>query len=187
MASEDRGDGLTRRQALRTGVGAGVAVAATMVTASATSAQTPAGATPTAGQPTATKLVLTESGAMAVLQAALAKAREIGVPEVAAVVDDSGSLKAFARMDGTSNANADLAVDKAYTAAAFKAPTDKLAKQLGSSPVVAAALMRASHVIVLAGGQPLMSGTAVIGAVGCSGGTGEQDQTCAQAGAAALP
>lgn len=179
--------GLTRRQALLGGVGTGLglAVASALGGTDAALAQTP-GAAATPGPLSATKTVLTLDGAMAVLEAALAKARALGVAEVVAVVDDAGTLKALARMDGTFATSVDLAQDKAFTAASFHAPTDQLAKGLGSDAVVLASILKAPHISLLGGGQPLTVGNAVVGGVGCSGGTQEQDQTCARAGAATL-
>lgn len=172
--------GMTRRQALIAGVGA-AAGAATLTSVSAA-----VQATPAAGGLTATAPVLTVEGAMAVLQAALAKAKELGVPEVVAVVDAAGTLKAFIRMDGTPNTSVDLAMDKAFTAASFHAPTDQMAKGVGSNAVAMASILKAPHIVLLGGGYPLQSGQTVIGAVGCSGGSEEQDMQCAQAGVAAL-
>lgn len=182
MHEEHGTAGLTRRQALRAGVGAGVGAAALASLGSAALAQS---ATPAAGM-TATMPVLTLAGAQAVLQAALAKAQSVGVPEVVAVVDAAGTLKAFGRMDGTPITSVDLAQDKAFTAASFHAPTDQLAKGVGSNTLAAASILKEPHIVLLGGGVPLMSGNTVIGAVGCSGGSEEQDITCAKAGAAAL-
>jgi uncharacterized protein GlcG (DUF336 family) len=173
---------VTRRTALRGAAGLALGAAGVAIAASA-SAQS---ATPAAGAPTGQTVTLTAEGAHAVMQAAWAKAQEIGVPEVVAVVDAAGDLKAFIRMDGTPNSSLDLAMDKAFTAASFHAPTDQLAKGVGSDPATMASILKAPHVTLLGGGVPLMSGQNVIGAVGCSGGSADQDIQCAQAGVRAL-
>jgi glc operon protein GlcG len=173
---------LSRRSAVRGAAGLGLgAVAIGAMNARAAAQQ----ATPAAGVASAPSL--TTEGAMAVLQAAWEKARSIGVPEVIAVVDAAGDLKAFARMDGSPNSSIDLAMDKAFTAASFHAPTDQFAKAVSGDAATMASILKAPHITLLPGGYPLMSGQTVIGAIGCSGGSGEQDQTCAQAGVAALP
>ncbi len=177
----DRHD-VTRRTALRgaAGLAIGAAGLAAVIAASAQSA------TPAVGSGVTQTAALTTEGALAVMQAALAKAREIGVPEVIAVVDAAGDLKAFARMVGTPNSSIDIAKDKAFTSASFHAPTDQLAKGFGADPVSLGSFLKLPHISLLAGGYPLMSGETVIGAIGCSGGTGAQDQQCSQAGLAAL-
>lgn len=180
------GSALTRRQAVRVGMGSGLGVVAATALDRAVRAQTAATPLPS-GALTATAPTLTVEGALAVLQAALAKARALGVAEVVAVLDAGGNLTAYARMDGAYLASIDLAQDKAYTALSFHQPTDQFAKRLGSNAVAAVALMKAPRVILLGGGAPLMRGTTAIGGVGCSGGTGAQDQLCAAAGVAALP
>ena len=173
--------GMTRRAALlgTAGMTVGV-VAATAATASAQDA------TPSAGSGVMPGLTLTVEGALTVLNAALEEARSLGVPEVIAVVDAAGDLKAFARMDGTFNTSIDLAMDKAFTAASFHTPTDQFAESVSADAVTMASLLNEPHISLLPGGIPLMSGQTVIGAVGCSGGSGEQDVQCAQAGVGAL-
>ena len=173
---------LTRRTALKGAAGVALGAAGLIAASSAASAQ----ATPSAGESVAQVPVLTTDGAMAVLQAALAKAQEIGVPEVITIVDAAGTVKALVRMDGSPNASLNLAMDKAFTAAAFHAPTDQFAQAVSGDPVVMASILKAPNITLLPGGVPLMSGEAVIGAIGCSGGSGEQDIEVAQAGIAAL-
>lgn len=182
MTTSDRPE-LTRRTALRGATGVALGVAGLAVAGAAASAQS---ATPSAGAQMTQMPALTVDGALAVMQAALAKAREIGVPEVVAVVDAAGNLKAFARMDGSPNSSIVIAQDKAFTSASFHAPTDQLAKGFAMDAASLGSFLKLPHISLLAGGYPIMSGQTVIGAVGCSGGTGAQDQQCSQAGLAAL-
>ena len=174
---------LTRRMALKGAAGVALGAAGLAAVGSAVNAQS---ATPTAGVGVAQVPVLTVEGAMTVLQAALAKAQEIAVPEVIAVVDAAGDVKALIRMDGAPKASIDIAMDKAYTSASFHVPTDQFATAVSADPVIMASILKAPHITLLPGGYPLTSGETVIGAIGVSGGSGEQDQECAQAGVAAL-
>jgi len=174
---------VTRRTAFRGAAGLALGAAGVAAVQSVASAQS---ATPAAGGGIGQTATLTMEGALTVMNAALAKAQEIGVPEVVAVVDAAGDLKAFIRMDGTPNSSIDLAMDKAYTSASFHAPTDQFAKGVSANAATMASLLKAPHVTLLGGGYPIMAGDVVIGAVGCSGGSQEQDMQCSQAGLASL-
>ena len=177
--------GLSRRRALLSGAGLTAGAATMMMPGAHVHAQTPA--TPAAGGAmTASRTTLTVDGAVAVMQAALAHAKDIGVPEVVAVVDHQGILMAFARMEEALIASYDFAQQKALTAASFRAPTDQFAKGVGSDPTVVGSLLKATNVTLLGGGLPLMMGDVLVGGIGCSGGSVEQDIACAQAGVAAL-
>jgi uncharacterized protein GlcG (DUF336 family) len=125
--------------------------------------------------------------AHAVLDAARAKATEIGVPMNIAVVDQGGNLVAFARMDDAWLGSIDIAQNKAYTARAFDMPTRDLAPlaQPGA-PLYGIEASNDGRLIVFAGGIPLTSGGRISGAIGVSGGSVEQDQEVAEAGVAAF-
>ena len=136
---------------------------------------------------TTTKPVLTTEGAMAVLQAAMAKANEIGVPMTIVVVDDAGTLKAFIRMDGANHGTVEWATEKAYTAAAFRYPTNMLTQAMEGNAVGMASMLKLPHMTLGPGGMPLQVGQSTVGGIGASGGTmPEQDQQVAEAGVAAL-
>lgn len=131
--------------------------------------------------------VISAAAASALVQCAEAKATEMGVPTVVAVVDDVGELVAFLRMDGTAPGAAQWAIDKAVTAASFRAPTHVLAQGMEGAPLSAvASFIAQSHVTLVPAGLPLVVDGAVVGAVGASGGSPEQDLEVAQAAAAAL-
>ena len=104
-----------------------------------------------------------------------------------AVVNEGNNLVVFARMDGAWLGSIDIAQNKAYTARAFDMPTKDLAAlaQPGASLY---GIQASNHgrLIVFAGGIPLVSGDRIVGAIGVSGGTVEQDQEVAEAGAAAF-
>ena len=124
---------------------------------------------------------------LAIVEAARAKAIEIGVPMNIAVVDEGSNLVAFVRMDDAWLGSIDIAQNKAYTARAFDLPTKNLAPlaQPGES-LYGIEASNHGRLIVFAGGIPLLSGSRVVGAIGVSGGTVEQDQAVAEAGVAAF-
>jgi glc operon protein GlcG len=102
-----------------------------------------------------------------------------------AIVDPAGMLVYFEKMDGVQNASVDVAVDKARSSALFKRPTkvfmDAVAK--GGDGIRFLALR---GVVPLEGGLPLIVDGKIIGAIGLSGGAGEQDARCAKMGVEAL-
>lgn len=121
-----------------------------------------------------------------VVQAAEAKAAEMGVPMVIAVVDESGTLKAFARMDGAALLSVDIAQDKAFSAVAFGIPTDAWFDFIKDDPPLLHGITKTPRLIVFGGGYPLKAGDAIVGGIGVSGGHYEQDMQVAQAGVAAF-
>ncbi len=130
---------------------------------------------------------VTLSAAQAVVDAACAKAEEIGVPMDIAVVDAGNNLTAFARMDGAWLGSIDIAQNKAYTARAFDMSTKDLAPLVQpDQPLFGIDASNQGRLIVFAGGIPLTSGDEVVGAIGVSGGSVEQDHEVAEAGVAAF-
>jgi uncharacterized protein GlcG (DUF336 family) len=130
---------------------------------------------------------ITLAQARDVLDAGLQKADEIDVPMNIAVVDAGNNLTAFARQDGAWLGSIDIAHSKAYTARAFDVATEDLYEmsQPGGS-LYGITASNYGQVIVFAGGIPVRAGDEVVGAVGVSGGTVEQDQQVAEAAAAAF-
>ena len=122
------------------------------------------------------------------VKAAQAKARELGTPMTATVVDDADRLVLSARGDGTGFFTPETSRAKAVAAAAFRRPTKEMANLRESAPAfwgnVAAVL--GGEALPSIGAVPIISGGKLIGAVGCGGGTGEQDHFCAEAGSAAI-
>ena len=129
---------------------------------------------------------ISSAAAQRVLQAAEAKAAEMGVPMVIAVVDDSGTLKAFSRMDGAALLSVEIAQDKAYTAVAFGIPTDAWFDFIKNDPPLLHGITKVPRLMVFGGGYPLKVDDAMVGGIGVSGGHYEQDMQVAQAGLAAL-
>ena len=133
------------------------------------------------------KSSITAESARDIIAAAEAKAAEISTPMSIAVVDDSGSLKAFSRMDGAALLAVQIAQDKAYTAVAFGMATDQWYDFIKDDPPLAAGLPGAvDRLIIFGGGYPINVDGQVVGAVGVSGGHYTQDMEVAQAGLKAL-
>jgi uncharacterized protein GlcG (DUF336 family) len=130
---------------------------------------------------------VTLDAAQKVLDGAPAKADEIGVPMNIAVVNEGNNLTAFARMDGAWLGSIDIAQNKAYTARSFDMSTKDLAPLAQpNQPLYGIEASNQGRLIVFAGGIPLMDGDDVVGAVGVSGGSVEQDHEVAEAGVAAF-
>jgi len=126
--------------------------------------------------------------ALALCTAARARAGQEGALVSVAVVDGGGHLVAFQRMDGAEIAGPVLARDKAYTAVAHRIATDELAALTApGGPLAGMASADAGRYVCFGGGVPLWSGGLVVGGIGVSGGTAEQDVACARAAAAGWP
>jgi uncharacterized protein GlcG (DUF336 family) len=115
--------------------------------------------------------------------AALAEAKRNGWTVAAAVVDPGGSLVFFERIDGTQAASSRVAVEKARSSVAFKRPTKALEDAIAGGKTNVLGLPGA---VPLEGGVPLVVDNRIVGAIGVSGGTSQQDGVCAKAGADAL-
>jgi glc operon protein GlcG len=121
-------------------------------------------------------------------RAAREKARALGTPITVTVVDEAGRLVLCARGDGTGFFTPETSRAKALAAANFRMSTADLAERVQKGGAFWAQVGSAIPGQILAshGAVPIVVGGRVIGAIGCGGGTGEQDQECAAAGAAAL-
>ena len=130
---------------------------------------------------------LTLDVALNVVEAARQRADDIGVPMNIAVVDEGNNLVAFARMDGAWLGSIDIAQNKAYTARGFDMPTKDLAPlaQPGA-PLYGIEASNQGRLIVFAGGIPLKLDGRIVGAIGVSGGSVEEDHDVAEAGVEAL-
>ncbi|WP_027934053.1 GlcG/HbpS family heme-binding protein [Amycolatopsis thermoflava] len=125
--------------------------------------------------------------AQPVLEAALAKAEEIEQPMNVAVVDDGGHLIAFARQDGAILGSIDIAIRKARTAALLKMTTAQLGEAAAPGAPLYGIEVTNGGLVIFGGGIPLVRGREVVGAIGVSAGSVEQDTEVAEAGVAALP
>ena len=131
---------------------------------------------------------LTLEGARAVLAAAQLRAEEIRVPMNLAVVDDGAHLLAFERMDGAKPASIAISLVKAQAAALRRAATGPAmaGDQVNVSTALGLAIANPAQQTPIRGGVPLVVDDQVIGAVGASAGTEDQDLDVARAGAAAI-
>jgi uncharacterized protein GlcG (DUF336 family) len=130
---------------------------------------------------------MTLEDARRVIAAAEKKAKEIGQPMNIAVADEGGNLVSHVRMDAAWLGSIDISINKAFTARAFDISTKDLATH--SQPGKQFFGIHASNhgrVMIFAGGIPLKKNGKVVGSIGVSGGSGDQDQIVAEAGAAAF-
>jgi uncharacterized protein GlcG (DUF336 family) len=131
--------------------------------------------------------MLTLADARSLIAAAEKKAIEIGQPMNIAVVDAGGNLTAHVRMDGAWIGSVDISINKAFTSRAFDISTRDLAKHAQpGGQFYGIHASNSGRIMIFAGGIPLKREGRVVGAIGVSGGSGEQDQAVAEAGAAAF-
>jgi len=131
--------------------------------------------------------MITLEDALKIIDAARKKAVALGQPMNIAVADAGGNLIAHVRMDGAWLGSIDISINKAFTARAFDIATKDLATQ--SQPgkqFYGIHVSNGGRVMIFAGGIPLKRAGTVEGAIGVSGGSGEQDQAVAEAGVAAF-
>ena len=126
---------------------------------------------------------LTLDVARAVVAAVLADAGRMGIALSCAVVDSGDQLVAFERMDGADLVTITLAKDKAYSALVNRMPTSELAQMVQpGTEYYGYDSVAAGRMIVFGGGLPIEMGGVLVGAVGVSGGSAEQDEQAARAG-----
>jgi uncharacterized protein GlcG (DUF336 family) len=131
--------------------------------------------------------MVTLEDARRIIAAAERKAKELGQPVNIAVADSGGNLLAHVRMDEAWIGSIDISIKKAFTSRAFNISTKELAKHSQSGDEFFG--INASNdgrVMIFAGGVPLTQAGKVVGAVGVSGGSGQQDHAVAEAGAKAF-
>ena len=131
--------------------------------------------------------MVTLEDARRVIAAAEARAAEIGQPMNIAVVDGGGNLVSHVRMDGAWIGSIDISINKAFTSRAFDISTKDLAGNSQSGDqFFGIHVSNNCRVMIFDGGIPLKRDGAVVGAIGVSGGSGNQDHSVAEAGAAAF-
>jgi uncharacterized protein GlcG (DUF336 family) len=124
--------------------------------------------------------------ATAAIEAAAAKARELGLNMCIAVTDESGDLKAFYRMDGAPKLAVQIAQDKAYTSASYGFPTHGWFEFIKDDPPLLHGIVHTPRLVVFGGGYPIKEKGEMVGAIGISGGHYRQDMECARAALAAI-
>ena len=131
--------------------------------------------------------MITLEEAQRILSAAEQKARQMGQPMNIAVMDAGRNLVAFHRMDGAWVASTDIAIDKAFTSAGRGLTTRKIGEMAQpGQPLFGVNTTNGGRIVIFAGGIPLMRDGAVVGAIGVSGGTVDEDHEVAEAGVAAF-
>ena len=121
---------------------------------------------------------ITLDGALLILARAMAKSREMGLKMAIAVCDRAGHLVALHRDDGTWATSIDVAKDKAATAAVFGLSTDQLSEALAYSPTLHAGLAARPGVVLFGGGFPIVLSGEVIGGIGASGASEQEERDC---------
>jgi len=133
-----------------------------------------------------TQAVIGCDAAARATQAAVAKARELGVKINVAVCDSGGNLAAFLRMPGAFNQSIDIAIDKAHTAAGFGFSTGDWTKVFDGNEGMKLGFPVRPRLVVFGGGLPIRIDDQLVGGIGVSGATEAQDEACARAGLAAI-
>ena len=119
---------------------------------------------------------MTLSAAREIIQAVQKKAAEMGVKAVVAISDAGGNLIAVERMDDAFIASIDIAVNKAFTVVSLKMPTSKLAElACPGGSLYGIQFTNNGKIVIFGGGEPLKSGSVILGGLGVSGGTAAQD------------
>jgi uncharacterized protein GlcG (DUF336 family) len=133
-----------------------------------------------------TKLSIDLPTAERAIDAAAARAKELGLAMSIAVVDEAGDLCAFRRMQGAARLTIEIATNKAYTSASFGMPTHAWFDFIKDDPPLLHGITHTPRLIVFGGGYPITEDGKVIGAIGLSGGHYTQDMDCAQAALKAI-
>lgn len=143
------------------------------------------GATASAQLPNPYGAPINGDTAKKVAAAALAETRKNGWTMAVAIVDPAGDLVYFEKLDGTQAASVGIAVDKARSAARFKRPTKALQDQVAAGGD-GLRILGLPGAVPVEGGVPILMNGTIVGAIGMSGGTSQQDGQCAIAGTAAV-
>jgi glc operon protein GlcG len=129
---------------------------------------------------------ITLDAATAMMTAAAARSRELGLAQVIVVVDASGLQKAMVRMDGARLSSITIAHDKAYTAAVRQQTTEAYGQSLLENVLLLESIAAQSHMFLTPGGLPIFVNGQIVGAIGVAGGSGPQDLDVATAGLRAI-
>ena len=134
-----------------------------------------------------TQRLIGHSMAVASCRAAIEKAEKLGARSNVAVVDRSGRMTAFLRHPDAAFHSSEIAVDKAYTAVSFRVPTHQWPEIMSTmSEAVQKGMLLRERFIAFGGGLPIVLDGELVGAVGVSGASEEQDQECAEAALVAI-
>lgn len=137
-------------------------------------------------QPTVQVKALTAQAAFTAVEAAVKEAERLGVAVNAVIVDTAGRMVAFLRGDGAFLPSGQIAQDKAYTAAGFKLASGQLYDALKNESSVLLGITNQPGIAAFPGGLPIFDNGEIVGAIGVSGASAVQDDTCATAGIKAI-
>jgi uncharacterized protein GlcG (DUF336 family) len=133
------------------------------------------------------KLTVSAAAAQRIIEAGVAEAQRLGLSASIAVVDESGVLRAFHRMDGAALVTVSSSQDKAFTAVGFGIPSHAWFPMIKDDPALLHGVPTAiERVVIFGGGIPITVDGELVGGVGVGGGTHEQDRQIAEASVAAL-
>jgi len=108
------------------------------------------------------------------------KAAEMGIRVVTVIVDECGQLKAFSRMDNAPLLSLNLAIDKAWSGSSFPRPTHKWYENIKDDPSSLISVPLIRGLTTSGGGYPLKINKSIVGGIGVSGGTTDEDMECAE-------
>mgnify|MGYP002078630463 CR=1 FL=1 len=134
---------------------------------------------------TITTQTISNALAATLMQGAVAKAGAMGVPMCIAIVDPSGTLVQFLRMDGSALLSVNIAQDKAYTAVSFGMATHEWHDFIKNDPPLLHGIVHTPRLVVFGGGYPIKVDGVLVGGIGVSGGHYTHDMEVAQAALAA--
>ena len=120
------------------------------------------------------------------LEAAIVKGKELGMPFSIAIVDKVGNLKAFQAMDGAPVLSLEIAQNKAFSAAAYNRATHEWYDRLKDDPPLLHGLVHTERLVIFGGGYPILLNGELIGGIGVSGGHYTHDMQVCEAGLAVI-
>lgn len=126
--------------------------------------------------------MLTSEIAREIVNKAEERAKELGVKVCIAVVDDGGNLVEFRRMTGAPILSIEIALNKAFTSIAFGLPTGQWYDLIKDEPALLYGIVHTPRLVIFAGGLPIKYDGKIIGGIGVSGATSQQDEEIAKAG-----
>ncbi|WP_281172569.1 GlcG/HbpS family heme-binding protein [Aneurinibacillus terranovensis] len=126
------------------------------------------------------KPVITQQIVMNMLNAACQKAEDLGVRVNVSIVDDGGNLKGFIRMDGAPLLSLEISRNKAYTASAFGISTSEWYPMIQNEPSLLHGIVHTRRLTIFGGGVPMYIDDHLVGGIGVSGGSEEEDILCAE-------
>jgi uncharacterized protein GlcG (DUF336 family) len=132
------------------------------------------------------KPVITQQIIMNMLDAACQKAEELGIKVNVSIADDGGNLKGFIRMDGAPLLSSEISQNKAYTAAAFGIATSEWYPMIQNEPSLLHGIVHTKRLTIFGGGVPIYIDQHLVGGIGVSGGSEQEDILCAESALAVL-